>query len=156
MEPLLVQFGQEEDQRLAATMPPREITLCEDETFHSQRDAKAWQQCTGTKLAALPVTVCQTTGDAAKARRVLGRMQATVAFFWTMIAAWLTAWGYDPTVQQRMRHELIPGFYLHRVRTVLQQALTRCKTQHDRKTPRRRSPTPDVTPPMELSRYPGA
>ena len=88
MESLLVQFGQEEDQRLAATMPPREITLCEDETFHPQiclvaiepvsnfilveqyqpqRDAKTWQQCTGAKLAALPVTVCQVTSDAAKA-----------------------------------------------------------------------------------------
>ena len=292
MESLLIQFGQEEDQRLAATMPSREITLCEDETFHPQiclvaiepvsnfilveqyqpqRDAKTWQQCTGAKLAALPVTVFQVTSDAAKAlisqaetclgahhspdlfhvqydtvkatsgalasqthaacrelekrqkktaefqtkrqadpkacgpgslvdvlaqqaqareevacqqvrdrqarqkraraarqglsrdyhpvdletgqpltaeevgrrlqghfdeldqvaieadlseqarvklakaRRVLGRMQATVAFFWTMIATRLTAWGYDLAVQQWMRHELIPGYYLHRV-----------------------------------------
>jgi hypothetical protein len=88
MESLLVRFGEEEDQRLAASMPPREITLCEDETFHpqiclvaiepvsnfilveqyqSQRDAKTWQQCTDAKLAALPVTVCQVTSDAAKA-----------------------------------------------------------------------------------------
>jgi len=292
MESLLIQFGQEEDQRLAAAMPPREITLCEDETFHPQiclvaiepvsnfilveqyqpqRDAKTWQQCTGAKLAALPVTVCQVTSDAAKAlisqaetclgahyspdlfhvqydtvkatsgalasqthaacrelekrqkktaefqakrqadpkacgpgslvdvlaqqaqaredvarqqvqdcqarqeraraarrglsrdyhpvdlesgqplsaeevgprlqghfdtldqvaieadlseqaraklakaRRVLGRMQATVAFFWTMIAARLAAWGYDQAVQQWMRQELIPAYYLHRV-----------------------------------------
>lgn len=292
MESLLVQFGREEDQRLAAMMPPREITLCEDETFHPQiclvaiepvsnfilveqyqprRDAKTWQQCTGAKLAALPVTVCQVTSDAAKAlisqaetclgvhhspdlfhvqhdtvkatsgalasqthaarrelekrqkktaefqakrqadpqacgpgslvdvlaqqaqaredvarqqvqecqdrqeraqaarrglsrdyhpvdletgqplgaeeigrrlqghfdaldqvaieaglseqarsklakaHRVLSRMQATVAFFWTMIAARLTAWGYDPAVQQWMRQELIPGYYLQRV-----------------------------------------
>ena len=34
MESLLIRFGREEDQRLAAQMPPREITLCEDETFH--------------------------------------------------------------------------------------------------------------------------
>jgi hypothetical protein len=292
MESLLVQFGEEEDQRLAASMLPREITLCEDETFHPQiclvaiepvsnfilveqyqpqRDAKTWQQCTGAKLAALPVTVCQVTSDAAKAlisqaetclgahyspdlfhvqydtvkatsgalasqthaacrelekrqkktaefqakrqadpkacgpgslvdvlaqqaqaredvarqqvqdcqgrqeraraarrglsrdyhpvdlesgqplsaeevgprlqghfdtldqvaieadlseqaraklakaRRVLGRMQATVAFFWTMIAARLAAWGYDQAVQQWMRQELIPAYYLHRV-----------------------------------------
>jgi len=88
MESLLVRFGEEEDQRLAAVMPPREITLCEDETFHPQiclvaiepvsnfilveqyqpqRDAQTWQQCTGVKLAALPVTVCQVTSDAAKA-----------------------------------------------------------------------------------------
>lgn len=292
LESLLVQFGKEEDQRLAASMPPREITLCEDETFHPQiclvaiepvsnfilveqyqpqRDAKTWQECTGAKLATLPVTVCQVTSDAAKAlisqaetylgahhspdifhvqydtvkatsgalasqtraacrelekrqgktaefqtkrqadpeacgpgslvnvltqgaeereaaarqqvqacqdrqeraqaarqglgrdyhpidlvtgqtlsaeevsqrlqghfdtldhvaaeaslsdqahaklakaRRVLGAMQATVAFFWTMIAARLAAWGYDPAVQQWLRQELIPAYYLRRV-----------------------------------------
>jgi len=292
LESLLARFGKEEDQRLAASMPPREITLCEDETFHPQiclvaiepvsnfilveqyqpqRDAKTWQQCTAAKLAGLPVTVCQVTSDAAKAlisqaetylgahhspdlfhvqydtvkatsgalasqtraacrelekrqgktaefqtkrqadpeacgpgslvnvltqgaevkeaaarqqvqtcqdrqerarsarrglsrdyhpidlgtgqplsaeevgrrleghfdtldhvaaeaslsdqahaklakaRRVLGRMQATVAFFWTMIAARLAAWGYDPAVQQWLRQELIPAYYLRRV-----------------------------------------
>jgi hypothetical protein len=88
LESLLVRFGEEEDQRLAASMPPREITLCEDETFHPQiclvaiepvsdfilveqyqpqRDAKTWQQCTSARLAALPVTVCQVTSDSAKA-----------------------------------------------------------------------------------------
>jgi hypothetical protein len=88
MESLLVRFGEEEDQRLGASMSPREITLCEDETFHPQiclvaiepvsnfilveqyqpkRDATTWQQCTSTKLAAMPVTVCQVTSDAAKA-----------------------------------------------------------------------------------------
>ena len=36
MELLLVRFGEEEDQRLGASMSPREITLCEDETFHPQ------------------------------------------------------------------------------------------------------------------------
>ena len=273
-------------------MPPREITLCEDETFHPQiclvaiepvsnfilveqyqpqRDVQTWQQCTGTKLAALPVTVCQVTSDAAKAliaqaetclgahhspdlfhvqydtvkatsgalasqthaacrelqkrqektaefrakcqadpnacgpgsladvlagraeeaeaaatervhvcqarqaraktarqglghdyhpvdlvtgqplsaaevgrrleghfdtldqvaaeaglsdqacgklakaRRVLGAMQATVAFFWSVLAARLAAWGYDAAVQQWLRQELIPAYYLRRV-----------------------------------------
>jgi hypothetical protein len=88
LESLLVRFGEEEDRRLAATMPPREITHSEDETFHPQiclvaiepvsnfilveqyqpqRDAKTWQQCTSTRLASLPVTVCQVTSDAAKA-----------------------------------------------------------------------------------------
>jgi hypothetical protein len=88
LESLLVRFGEEEDRRLAVSMPPREITLCEDETFHPQiclvaiepvsnfilveqyqpqRDAKTWQQCTSTRLASLPVTVCQVTSDAAKA-----------------------------------------------------------------------------------------
>lgn len=36
METLLADFGREEDQRLAAAMPPRGIGLCEDETFHPQ------------------------------------------------------------------------------------------------------------------------
>ena len=88
LESLLIRFGQEEDSRLAAQMPVREITLCEDETFHpqiclvaiepvsnfivveqyqAQRDAATWQQCTCAKLATLPVTVCQVTSDAAKA-----------------------------------------------------------------------------------------
>lgn len=88
MESLLVRFGEEEGQRLAAAMPPQEITLCEDETFHPQiclvaiepvsnfilveqyqpqRDATTWQQCTSAKLAAMPVTVCQVTSDLAKA-----------------------------------------------------------------------------------------
>jgi hypothetical protein len=88
IESLLVRFGEEEGHRLAASMPRREITLCEDETFHpqiclvaiepvsnfivveqyqSQRDARTWQQCTSEQLAGLPVTVCQVTSDAAKA-----------------------------------------------------------------------------------------
>lgn len=88
MESLLVRFGEEEDQRLSVAMSPREITLCEDETFHPQiclvaiepvsnfilveqyqphRDAQTWQTVTSTKLDALPVTVCQVTSDAAKA-----------------------------------------------------------------------------------------
>ena len=36
MESLLIRFEQEEDRRLASQMPPCEITLCEDETFHPQ------------------------------------------------------------------------------------------------------------------------
>ena len=88
LESLLIRFGQEEDQRLAAQMPPCEITLCEDETFHPQiclvaiepvsnfilveqyqpqRDAETWQQCASAKLTGLPVTVFQVTSDAAKA-----------------------------------------------------------------------------------------
>jgi len=88
LESLLIRFGQEEDSRLAEQMSAREITLCEDETFHPQiclvaiepvsnfilveqyqpqRDAATWEQCTSAKLAALPVTVFQVTSDAAKA-----------------------------------------------------------------------------------------
>jgi hypothetical protein len=51
----------------------------------------------------------------AKARRVLDSMQATIAFFWTMIAARLAAWGYRPAVQQWMQQDLIPAYYLCRV-----------------------------------------
>jgi len=88
MESLLIRFGQEEHQRLAASMPPREITLCEDETFHpqiclvaiepvsdfllleqyqSQRDAATWDRCLDERLAGLPVTVVQVTSDQSKA-----------------------------------------------------------------------------------------
>ena len=36
LESLLIRYGQEEHSQLAAHMPVREITLCEDETFHPQ------------------------------------------------------------------------------------------------------------------------
>ena len=88
VESLLIRFGQEEHQRLAASMPPREITLCEDETFHPQiclvaiepvsnfllleqyqpqRDAATWDHCLDESLAGLPVTVVQVTSDQSKA-----------------------------------------------------------------------------------------
>lgn len=38
-----------------------------------------------------------------------------MAFFWTTIAAWLAAWGYDLTVQQWLQQELIPAYYLRGV-----------------------------------------
>jgi hypothetical protein len=50
----------------------------------------------------------------AKARRVLDGLQATVAFFWAVIAARLEAWKLSEPVQQCMREELIPGYYLGR------------------------------------------
>jgi hypothetical protein len=88
MESLLMQFGEEEDQRLAAEIAPREISMAIDETFHPdiclvgiepvsdfilletyqpQRDADTWDRCLGQKLAPLPMTVCQVVGDQAKA-----------------------------------------------------------------------------------------
>jgi len=88
MEALLIRFAEEEDQRLAAQMPPRQITVAEDETFHPdiclvamepvsgfllvegyepQRDADTWNQCLQQKLQTLPVTVCQVVSDEAKA-----------------------------------------------------------------------------------------
>jgi hypothetical protein len=51
----------------------------------------------------------------AKARRVLHSMQATIAFFWTMVASRLAGWGYSPAVQQWMQQDLIPAYYLRRV-----------------------------------------
>jgi len=88
MESLLIAFGEQEDQRLAAGMPPREISVAVDETFHPdiclvgmepvsdfifleeyqpRRDADTWNRCLGAKLAPLPVTVCQVVSDQAKA-----------------------------------------------------------------------------------------
>jgi hypothetical protein len=88
MESLLIAFGQREDQRLAADMPPREMSVAVDETFHPdiclvgiepvsnfilledyqpQRDGDTWNRCLGAKLAPLPITVCQVVSDQAKA-----------------------------------------------------------------------------------------
>lgn len=88
MESLLIAFGEQEDQRLAAGMPPREISLAVDETFHPdiclvgmepvsdfilleeyqpQRDGDTWNRCLGAKLAPLAITVCQVVSDQAKA-----------------------------------------------------------------------------------------
>ena len=88
LETALAAYGREQEQRLAAEMPPRDITVCEDETFHPQiclvamepvsdyllleqyapqRDAETWNGCLDQRLAAWPVTVCQATSDEAKA-----------------------------------------------------------------------------------------
>ena len=88
IENQIVQFGQEEDQRLAAQMQPRDISVAEDETFHPQcclvgielvsnfilleryadrRDADTWHRCLQERMTSLPVTVLQVTSDEAKA-----------------------------------------------------------------------------------------
>ena len=88
IESLLVRFGREEGHCLGARMPPREIALCEDETFHPQiclvaiepvsdfllleqyqpqRDAQTWNRSLDESLAGLPVTVYQVTSDQASA-----------------------------------------------------------------------------------------
>jgi len=88
MESLLVTFGEQEDQRLAAQMPPQEISVAVDETFHPdiclvgmepvsnfilleayqpQRDADTWNGCLGAELAPLGITVCQVVSDQARA-----------------------------------------------------------------------------------------
>ena len=50
----------------------------------------------------------------AKARRVLDAMQATLRFFWTMIAVRFWSWQLSQAEQQLLREQLIPGFYLAR------------------------------------------
>lgn len=88
IENQIVQFGQEEDQRLADQMQPRDISLTEDETFHPQcclvgiepvsnfilleqytdrRDADTWNRWMDERLTDLPITVVQVTSDEAKA-----------------------------------------------------------------------------------------
>jgi hypothetical protein len=88
IENQIVQFGQQEDQRLADQMQPRDISVAEDETFHPQcclvgiepvsnfilleqyadrRDADTWDRCLDERLTGLPVTVLQVTSDEAKA-----------------------------------------------------------------------------------------
>jgi hypothetical protein len=83
----IIAFGQGERTRLAAGMAPREISLCEDETFHPQtclvalepvsnfllleqyaqrRDAATWTAATSKALEGLPVSVRQALGDEAK------------------------------------------------------------------------------------------
>src|SRR3954470_5254934 len=86
---LLLQYDQEQRQALAAGMPPRQITLCEDETFHRllcclvavepasnfillegyqpRRDQATWDRAVEGALAGLPVEVEQVTSDQAGA-----------------------------------------------------------------------------------------
>jgi hypothetical protein len=48
----------------------------------------------------------------AKARRMLDAMQATIVFFWTLVAARFSSWDLSEPVRQWMREQLIPGYYL--------------------------------------------
>jgi hypothetical protein len=86
----VVKQAQEQRAALAAGMPPRAVTVCEDETFHPDvclvaiepvsnfilveqyapdRTAATWTQALETALDGLPVTVIQGTSDEAKALR---------------------------------------------------------------------------------------
>jgi hypothetical protein len=88
MEQSIERFGQEEQARLAPLMPLREITLCEDETFHPQiclvaiepvsnflllekyadaRDAPTWNAAVADALQPYSVTVMQCVSDQALA-----------------------------------------------------------------------------------------
>jgi hypothetical protein len=87
MEEAVVQFGEGERKRLGVKMPPRKITLCEDETFHpaiclvaiepvsnfillekyaEDRSAATWSKAVNEALYDLPVEVIQGTSDEAK------------------------------------------------------------------------------------------
>lgn len=88
IEKAIEQFGQEERTRLAKEMPHREITLCEDETFHPQiclvaiepvsnflileeyaakRDAPTWNAAISEALKPFSITVTQCVSDLATA-----------------------------------------------------------------------------------------
>jgi hypothetical protein len=88
LQELLSQYDHEQRSQLAPTMPPKDITLCEDENFHGeqpclvaiepvsnflvleayqpQRDADTWNRVVATALKGLPVRVIQVTSDLAK------------------------------------------------------------------------------------------
>jgi len=84
LEQAVVEFGQTERQRLATGMPPKEITVCEDETFHPEtclvaiepvsdfilvekyaesRSATEWTRTLQQATAGLAVKVIQSTSD---------------------------------------------------------------------------------------------
>ncbi len=88
IEQAIEEFGKEEQSRLAPKMPKRQITLCEDETFHPQiclvaiepvsnylileeyaanRDATTWNAAVDEALKPFSVTVIQCTSDLAAA-----------------------------------------------------------------------------------------
>jgi Family of unknown function (DUF6399) len=88
LQALLAEYEREQRQNLAANMPQRDITLCEDENFHGsqpclvaieplsnflvleayhpQRDADTWNKAITTALEGLPVRVTQVTSDLAR------------------------------------------------------------------------------------------
>lgn len=90
MEEAVVSYGEAERARLSATMPSKEITVCEDETFHpeiclvamepvsnyilleayaSDRKAESWTEALSESLADMPVKVIQGTSDEGRGLR---------------------------------------------------------------------------------------
>jgi transposase-like protein len=90
LEKAVVALAEEQRAALAAGMAPRQVTVCEDETFHPQiclvalepvsnfilleqyakdRSAATWTQALEQAIAELPVQVIQGTSDEAKALR---------------------------------------------------------------------------------------
>jgi hypothetical protein len=87
MEESIVDFGQEEKSRLSEAMKPKEIAICEDETFHPEtclvaiepvsnfillekyadsRKSSEWTKAMDDATAELPVTIVQSVSDEGK------------------------------------------------------------------------------------------
>jgi len=90
LEETVVAVSGEQRNTLSVGMAPRQVTVCEDETFHpaiclvalevvsgfifleqyaENRSAATWSQALGTALAGLPIEVIQGVSDEAKALR---------------------------------------------------------------------------------------
>jgi hypothetical protein len=90
MEEAVVSYGAAEQASLSATMPSKEITVCEDETFHPEiclvamepvsnyilleqyaadRKAETWTQALDASLAEMPVNVIQGASDEGRGLR---------------------------------------------------------------------------------------
>jgi hypothetical protein len=90
LEEAVVEFGQEERERLAGSMEPQQITVCEDETFHPEtclvaiepasnfilleryaesRKAEEWTQAMEEATTGLPVEIVQSTSDEGRGLR---------------------------------------------------------------------------------------
>ncbi len=84
MDKAIIQFAEEERKRLAAKIPKKKISLCEDEIFHPEiclvaiepvsnyilvekyvenRKAEVWNRSVDEALKGLPVTIFQSSGD---------------------------------------------------------------------------------------------
>lgn len=84
MEEAVVTFGKEEKEHLAAGMAIKQVTVCEDETFHPEvclvaiepvsnfilleqyaddRKAKTWTKALGAATEGLPIEIVQSTSD---------------------------------------------------------------------------------------------
>jgi len=84
MEEAIIEFDRKERERLTASMEPKEITVCQDETFHPEtclvgiepdsnfillekytdsRKSLEWTKAMGEAVAGLPVKIVQSTSD---------------------------------------------------------------------------------------------
>jgi hypothetical protein len=87
MEKAVVEFGQEEQERLVKDIEPKQISICEDETFHpavclvaiepvsnfilleqyaDNRQAKTWTSSLTEATAGLPIEIVQSASDEGK------------------------------------------------------------------------------------------